>query len=180
MTTYAIINPADIDPDSPTTQSLMTRLRDNPLAIAEGDATAPRVVVPTALSTAESDVNKVLRPNGTGGVAWQSLASGAVAAHAQAGGGGTLDSSTLTLGVGERWLVIAASRLPSTLTSSGRDEAYSGTAVLDYTSGKLHKQGFMLNVAGVASVEIWDPVTAWNGSTKVATIAGGWIANRIQ
>lgn len=42
----------------------------NPLAIAEGASGAPRIVVPTALSTAETNTAKRLRPNGLGGVEW--------------------------------------------------------------------------------------------------------------
>ena len=54
----------------PFTYVLARQMRDNPIAIAEGAVGAPRVVVPTALSTAESDTAKVLRPNGSGGVEW--------------------------------------------------------------------------------------------------------------
>lgn len=43
MTTYTTIPDADIDQDSPVTQPLMTALRDNPIAIAEGAAGAPRI-----------------------------------------------------------------------------------------------------------------------------------------
>lgn len=42
MTTYVSIPTADIDTDSPLTQSLMTALRDNPTAITEGASGAPR------------------------------------------------------------------------------------------------------------------------------------------
>jgi hypothetical protein len=44
MTTYTAIPDADIDTDSPLTQSLMTLLRDNPLGIQEGASGAPRIV----------------------------------------------------------------------------------------------------------------------------------------
>lgn len=43
MTTYTTITNAEIDQDSPVTQPLMTALRDNPLAISEGDSTAPAI-----------------------------------------------------------------------------------------------------------------------------------------
>jgi len=45
MTTFTAIPNSDIDPDSPITTALMTLLRDNPLAIQEGDATAPDVAM---------------------------------------------------------------------------------------------------------------------------------------
>jgi len=41
MTTYTPILNAEVDAESPVTDLLMTRLRDNPLAIAEGDASVP-------------------------------------------------------------------------------------------------------------------------------------------
>jgi hypothetical protein len=43
MTTYSTIADADIDQDSPITQTLMTALRDNVLAIQQGDSTAPHI-----------------------------------------------------------------------------------------------------------------------------------------
>lgn len=44
MTIYTAIPDSDIDPESPGTTTLFTRLRDNPLAIREGDATAPKIL----------------------------------------------------------------------------------------------------------------------------------------
>ena len=46
MTTYVAITDAEIDQDSPLTQVLMTKYRDNSIAIAEGAAGAPRVDLP--------------------------------------------------------------------------------------------------------------------------------------
>ena len=43
MTTYTAIPNADVDVDSPLSTALITALRDNVLAIQEGDATAPRI-----------------------------------------------------------------------------------------------------------------------------------------
>lgn len=43
MTSYTTVPTTSIDQDSPVTQPLMTALRDNPLAIQEGDSSAPRV-----------------------------------------------------------------------------------------------------------------------------------------
>lgn len=43
MTTYLPIADSDVDPESPITTSLMSALRDNPLAVAEGDSSAPGV-----------------------------------------------------------------------------------------------------------------------------------------
>jgi len=41
VTTYSAIDDTDIDPESPITTSLMTKLRDNPIAGLEGDASLP-------------------------------------------------------------------------------------------------------------------------------------------
>lgn len=43
MATYTTITDAEIEPEKPVTTSLMNRLRDNPLAIAEGASGAPRI-----------------------------------------------------------------------------------------------------------------------------------------
>jgi len=42
MATYTAISNGQIDQDSPITQPLMTALRDNPIAMAEGDSSAPK------------------------------------------------------------------------------------------------------------------------------------------
>jgi hypothetical protein len=47
---WTTIPNADIDQDSPITQTLMTALRDNPIAIANGDAGAPRIQAIAAMS----------------------------------------------------------------------------------------------------------------------------------
>lgn len=49
MTTYTTIPNTDIDQDSPITQPLMTALRDNPIAIAEGDTSVSTGLFPTVL-----------------------------------------------------------------------------------------------------------------------------------
>ena len=43
MTTYTAIPNSDVDQDSPVTQTLITLLRDNPIAITEGASGAPKV-----------------------------------------------------------------------------------------------------------------------------------------
>lgn len=44
MTTYSTITDGQIDQDSPVTQPLLTALRDNPIAIAEGASGAPSIL----------------------------------------------------------------------------------------------------------------------------------------
>lgn len=46
MATYTAITDAEIDQDSPITQTLMTKYRDNLTAVYEGDDTAPRILSP--------------------------------------------------------------------------------------------------------------------------------------
>jgi hypothetical protein len=43
MATYTAITDAEIDQDSPITQTLMTKYRDNLTAVIEGDASAPQI-----------------------------------------------------------------------------------------------------------------------------------------
>jgi hypothetical protein len=43
MSTYTAIADAEINVDSPVTQILLTKYRENMLAIQQGDATAPRI-----------------------------------------------------------------------------------------------------------------------------------------
>jgi len=43
MTAYNAIADSDIDPESPGTTTLFTRLRDNPIAITEGSSGAPNI-----------------------------------------------------------------------------------------------------------------------------------------
>lgn len=43
MTTYTTIPNSEVDQDSPVTQTLMSALRDNPIAITEGSAGAPKI-----------------------------------------------------------------------------------------------------------------------------------------
>jgi hypothetical protein len=52
MTVYSAIVNSEIDADSPGTTGLFTKLRDNLLAIQEGDATAPKIKPSSALDDA--------------------------------------------------------------------------------------------------------------------------------
>jgi hypothetical protein len=52
MSTYTAIADAEIDVDSPVTQILLTKYRENMLAIQQGDASAPRIQV-AAINSAQ-------------------------------------------------------------------------------------------------------------------------------
>ena len=59
MATYTAITDAEIDQDSPITQTLMTKYRDNLIATTEGAAGAPRIVrgaLDTATSSASGSI----------------------------------------------------------------------------------------------------------------------------
>ena len=69
MTTYTAITDAETGFEKPVTISLMRRLRDNPLAIQQGDATAPNLLLGVAAKTGLA---------GIGTMAWLRLTSGAL------------------------------------------------------------------------------------------------------
>lgn len=64
MTTYIPILNSEIDPESPVTESLTQRFRDNPIAIAEGDSAAPRIN-PAAISIGGKGADGVLNNSTT-------------------------------------------------------------------------------------------------------------------
>lgn len=80
MATYTAITDTEIEPEKPVTTSLMNRLRDNPLAIAEGASGAPRI------QTAGID---------TGAVTQTRLANGAVGQTQLKTTAGTVSTSSI-------------------------------------------------------------------------------------
>ena len=70
MTTYVTITDAQVDPEAPITSELMSALRDNPIAIAEGDASAPKIAY-AAISDALTGVSA--RGVGSYTVAWYAV-----------------------------------------------------------------------------------------------------------
>lgn len=79
---YELIDDSEVDSESPITESLMTRLRDQwYAALCDGSTTASndeRVSVPGRLKTAETDTQKVLQPDGAGGCIWSSAGTGSI------------------------------------------------------------------------------------------------------
>ncbi len=70
---YDPILDSEVDAESPITESLMTRLRDNPDAVAAGAASVPalkKILFPEATRTTNVDVTARAAPDGTGGVRW--------------------------------------------------------------------------------------------------------------
>ena len=68
MASWTNLTDAILSIGKPLTYAIARAWRDNAIALAEGAVGAPRVVVPTALSTAEMNTAKFIRANGSGGV----------------------------------------------------------------------------------------------------------------
>lgn len=64
MATYTTITDGQVDQDSPISQALITALRDNPLAIAEGASGAPKIVA-GALNLATNSVSVTVGSSGS-------------------------------------------------------------------------------------------------------------------
>jgi len=64
MTAYNTIADSDIDPESPITTTLMTRLRDNAIAITEGSSGAPKIQE-AAMDDESVDFNALINANYT-------------------------------------------------------------------------------------------------------------------
>ena len=76
--TYTPILNAEVDAESPVTDLLLTRLRDNPIAIAAGDVGAPRIQfagLDAWFSTAGA-IGSYMFAYGTGDVAFGSTVAG--------------------------------------------------------------------------------------------------------
>ncbi|CAB4124407.1 hypothetical protein UFOVP59_2 [uncultured Caudovirales phage] len=54
MTSYVAVANGEIDADSPITADLMTKLRDNPIALSEGASGAPKVMAAALNLTANT------------------------------------------------------------------------------------------------------------------------------
>lgn len=71
MADYVAITDAQVDPEAPITSELMSALRDNPLAIAEGAIDAPRIqtagIDDLAVTTAKLDDGAITSGKLSGG-----------------------------------------------------------------------------------------------------------------
>jgi hypothetical protein len=76
--TYTPILNAEVDAESPVTDLLMTRLRDNPIAIVDGDADAPRIQFAAldAWFSTEGAIGTYVFAHGAGDVAFGSTVAG--------------------------------------------------------------------------------------------------------
>jgi hypothetical protein len=80
MSTYTAIADAEIDVDSPVTQILLTKYRENMLAIQQGDATAPKVGLPAIVAALASGIGAAIATLEFGQVGSSSLMYNAGAA----------------------------------------------------------------------------------------------------
>lgn len=70
MTAYVPLTSSAYVTGTPVSFEDFRAVIDNPTAIAEGASGAPRVAIPAAISTPETDTQKTLVPDGVGGVHW--------------------------------------------------------------------------------------------------------------
>ena len=124
MATYTAITDAEIDQDSPITQTLMTKYRDNLTAVIEDDSTAPKI-------------KQHLRIGGTssGNIVFSDLAPYSAVefrAYMQevSGLSGTLNLEYSTNN-GSSYTTL------TTLLTLGDNEAGSADGWFDWTTGKL-------------------------------------------
>lgn len=131
MTDYTSIANSQIDPKAPVTSELMTALRDNPIAIAEGAAGAPKIA------------DKVLFASQTGSghatVTGLGDFSGCFVDVSAYIDGDEFGSSTVSFEVtdnGSTWYGGT-----SLLTSTDTDHVGSGRLFLDFSTGAYHFVG---------------------------------------
>lgn len=111
MADYITVVDSSVDPDAPLTSDLMYRLRDNPIAIAEGAVGAPRIqrdAMGTWISSAGGVGTLVFakHTDNTNSYAFGSTISGANLAPSNAAGegAGSLSGTWRCLGVANSWL----------------------------------------------------------------------------
>ncbi len=160
MTSYTAIPDADIDAESPVTETLLTLIRDNPIAITEGASGAPAVVN----AALDSDV-------------------GAQSATAQATtSGSTKDFSIAT---GARRIVVSWRGVsPSTsavlwIQVDGETSGYSCVVSMDDGTSATGSDAFYvttlntLDVDGSGILTLLDPSAhIWSFSSVLGTVGG--------
>lgn len=171
MTTYTAINATETQSGKPITESLMTRLANNLLAVVEGDATAP-VIHPKIM------------PQGSGGV-------GAVS---QRSSGGVISSSgsvrtmySMTFDNEFRGPVDCTISVSTSVNNTGGDGASNFQLLLD---GSVIAQntaslssGSQVNLSSLESISIGTHTVEFRmtdgGSTGTVTgtlsVQGGWL-----
>lgn len=204
MTTYTTIANTSIDVDSPVTEGLMTALRDNPIAIAEGSSGAPKVAVNalrcvtyTASGTfnVPSDVTKiwyeVAGAGGASGIVWANTA-GAILTPSTAGGSSSLGTIATAGGGGAGDSVQRAPAL-GTVTLNGANGTPTGGDIAIYGRGASggHSRAYTydngadyeINVAGGTGGDgawVFGQATVTPSSSHTITIGGGGAAGSVS
>jgi len=147
---FSAIDDTEVDAESPITESLVTRLRDNSYWIIEGTS-----------KTTSTDTTKVLKPDGSGGIEWASggiesgtatsgLTAGTYFVHGRksfsvtAGGGSLATSPALT---------ISGTTVASFNITAGLSDSYAATFVL---SGSL-----LVTVTGTGTITTNADSVSW-------------------
>lgn len=140
MTTYTAIANADIDADSPITTSLMTLLRDNPIAITEGASGAPTIATAAIAASAVSQ-SKLKTTTALTTTTHTYTGAGAAFGNTRVtlvGGGYSFWSVTtkfdLVSGSCDSLTMYVGRQVPGTVTDVGSD---GGVGVIDLSSGVL-------------------------------------------
>ena len=129
---------AAIGIDKPIRASTHLAIFENFAAMAAGEPGAPRVQVPEALGTSETNDQLVLSPDGAGGVLWRTVPG---TSHVAANNGGSGNTSAPVPATGT-WLILAAgvsARDDDTDDSNlavGHAILLNGTLVFQHTYGK--------------------------------------------
>lgn len=137
MAVYDEITDGEIDAESPWTAAVTFKMRDNPLAIMEGDATARAedkgiaidYNAQYAIFTDETDTDLVLKPDGVDGAEW---------GIAPAPGAGTIDQASLDTSTGT---VDSTTATPARKTVPGGQYAfYPESRAVNGNSGDVYAQ----------------------------------------
>lgn len=129
MTAYTAIADSEIDVDSPITESLMTRLRNNPIAITEGSAGAP--LIQTAAYQPGSVDQAAIGASAVG----QGELKSTTASGSAGGSANTQHSYSLTGGTYSFWTAGSNSGTNSTEYPSGFGNGDTGAGVIGVKIG---------------------------------------------
>lgn len=166
MTTYSAIAASEIDVDSPITTGLMTKIRDNPIAITEGSSGAPKIQTAALEQTGGSEAvtTATIRAGAVGNT---ELASAAV----KQGNLSTTDEENSTTTVNQLITTSAGkygfSPMTKLSTSSGLDgwQSHAGVAGdYDSTLTSTYQSLISLSDGNSGSVTIYGRITYINSS----------------
>lgn len=159
MATYTAITDAEIDQDSPITQTLMQKYRDNLTATIEGDATAPKIADAWQTGTASTSA----------GLSIANMDSGEGAKIHIGGTSSSVSNSRTARFVvaystdnGSTWsseIILRAVTAPSPVGSTATVDA-NGIFYFDRPTGEI---AFLSDVGGLVTS------TTWGSSASTAT-----------